>query len=148
MGDLDFLGTYWERAKTIAEDVVHELPIIETKLQRIGKFLHITQFKNLTNWSISPNQKSDSLSALADKIKTMILMGRGKDVKPMVMKIASGRIKKLSKPIGRDGKILNKNYSRPKYTADFLGHGHFRWNYRSYVLTEIELKRLKDYFGL
>lgn len=149
MDDLDFLETYWVRVNTIGEKIKKELPFISSETKMFGNHLQIVQFKDLENWSLKPNGKSDSLVALADKINTMIHSGRAKDVKPMVMKIVSGRIKKLTKPIGRREILFNmENPVHGKYTAEFLGHGHFRWNYRAYSLTEIELKRLKEYFGI
>jgi len=149
MNDLDFLSTYWERAKVIAEDVVNNLPIIVCESEKVGEFIHTVQFKDLENWGMSPNQKSGNLSALADKISNMIYVGRSKDVKPMVLKIVSGRIKKQSKPISKHDRMVNRRDSQYfRYTADFLGYGHFRWNYQAYKLTEIEIKRLKEFFGV
>lgn len=149
MYELNFLESYWERAKLIAKRIEMELPIITVNHKKVGEFIHTVQFKDLENWAITPNSKSDGLSALADKISNMIYMGRAKDVKPMVLKIVSGRIKKQSKPISKHDRMVNRREPQYfRYTAEFLGYGHFRWNYKAYKLNETEIKRLKEFFEI
>lgn len=148
MDDLDFLESYWSRATSIGDKIMMELPLVEVRHKKVTDRISIIQYKDLDNWKPVISNKSDSLLALADKIRTMIHKGRAKDVKPMVLKIISGRVKKLSKPISTNQRHMNKNKSWGTYCGEFLGYGHFRWNYRGYRLNEIELKRLKEYFGL
>lgn len=149
MNDLNFLESYWERAKLIARRIEKELPIITVNHKKVGEFIHVVQFKDLENWGITPNEKSKNLSALADKLVDMIYQGRAKDVKPMVLKIVSGRIKKQSKPISKRDRMVNRRDPQYiKYTAEFLGYGHFRWNYQAYKLTDTEINRLKEFFEI
>jgi hypothetical protein len=71
----------------------------------------------------------------------MILQGRANDVKPMLEKICTGRIKSLSQPKG-------KYWESKNITGEYLGKGHFRWNYKAHTLNEEEIKRIKDYFNI
>jgi len=64
----------------------------------------------------------------------MIYTGKSDGIKRMLEKIATGRIKSLSKP--------------DTYGAEYLGKGHFRWNNQAYVLTPKEIERVKEFFNL
>ena len=96
--------------------------------------------------------KSKKLEALSDKIHYMILKGRAADVKPMIEKICSGRTKSfsqgLSKMKKKTNKLLLEDPFRKPYTKEFLGRGHFRWNFGVYTLDNFEINHLKKYFNL
>lgn len=157
--DVDFLANYWIEAKKIGAKIRKELPgesIIDSKhLKKVNSEspikMFLVNYKDLgDNWSvdhiISKNGgRSKTLEILADKINHMIILGRGNDVKPMIEKICTGRIKKLSRIINasKDQKTMGS-----VYLNNYLGHGHFRWNYKAHTLTIHEIKRLKQYFKL
>ena len=131
MKDLDFLDSYWKEAKAIADKVLNDLPIGGRK---------------------NKSEKSQtSLEALGSKIYFMIYKGDAQNVKLMVEKICTGRIKSLSQGISKDGKRINNRYKKDgsKYrpcSKNFLGRGHFRWNYKTYILTPEEMERVKEFF--
>lgn len=159
VNDINFLASYWAEAKRIAEDIKGNLscgcrdgllPVFASG----GAKMFIVKFSDLKD-SWSPNDiiynvvgASKTLNVLADKIHYMIYKGRANDVKPMIEKICSGRIKKLSQPITKHQKLINKEYVKPLYTSEFLGYGHFRWNRKAYTLNEAEIKHLKQYFNI
>ena len=68
----------------------------------------------------------------------ILYKGNADSVKLMLTKIASGRIKKLTK----------KNNCYKDAKGDFLGYGHFRWNNRAYTLDKFELFRSKEFFNI
>lgn len=146
--DIDFLDSYWREAKRIAAHIEENLAKgVGEERQRVnsssGVRMYIVNFTDLKdNWSAGDvigrtAGQSLRLQALADKIVAMIHKGNADSVKPMVEKICTGRIKKLSKP--------DVVYSGG---TEFLGHGHFRWNNQAYTLDPVELKRLKEFFKL
>lgn len=94
--------------------------------------LKTMNYSDIDKWTT--HGKSDSLTALADKIKHMIRTGKSDGIKRMLEKIATGRIKSLSKP--------------DRHESEFLGRGHFRWNNQAYKLTQKEVDRVKEYFKL
>lgn len=144
--DLDFLTNYWKEAKSIADKIKKDLPqTISTQAKshsKTGLFCFV-KYSNIENsWSVNDllskvYGKSPTLEILADKISYMIHMGRANDVKNMIEKICTGRIKSLSHITTSKG--LNSIY---------LGRGHFRWNYKAHTLNNKELKHLKEYFKL
>lgn len=148
--DIQFLETYWIEAKNIGLKIQKELPKLATSnvRQNTGTLMYIVNFSDLENsWSIEDMLKkvageSKTLQFLADKINYMIHRGRGNDVKNMVEKICTGRIKSFSKPPSK--------YSKYSYRveSEYLGRGHFRWNYQAHILNELEIQRLKNYFKL
>ena len=144
--DLDFLTNYWEEAKNIAFRIKKDLPqTIGTQAKSHSKtrLLCFIQYSDIEkSWSVNDllakvYGKSPTLEILADKISYMIYMGRGNDVKPMIEKICTGRIKSLSHITTSKG--LNNTY---------LGKGHFRWNYQAHTLNKKEIEHLKQYFKL
>lgn len=144
--DLDFLTNYWKEAKNIAFKIKKDLPqTISTQTKSHSKtgLLCFVNYSDIENsWSVNDllakvYGKSPTLEILADKISYMINMGRGNDVKNMVEKICTGRIKSLSHITTSKG--LNNTY---------LGRGHFRWNYQAHTLNKKEIEHLKNYFKL
>jgi hypothetical protein len=134
--DLEFMSTYWAKLKDIKKRIKEELPYMKnddhTRNVGSSKNLRVMNFKDMEDWRV-PSNRSETLTALADKVCDMIDRGRSVDIPVMIEKILTGRIKKLSKP--------HKNFD-----TQFLGHGHFRWNNRAYTLNQREMERLRDYF--
>lgn len=142
--DIQFLENYWKEAKNIAYKIKQELPkTIGSQAKSSSKtgLLCFVKFSDIENsWDVNDllakvYGKSPTLEILADKISYMIHKGRGNDVPVMIKKICTGRIKKISQ--------INNRFNN-----DFLGFGHFRWNYKAHTLNEKEIKHLKDYFKL
>jgi len=149
--DIDFLSLFWIEAKKIGQKVLEELPKftqpnIDTKGSKSR--LHIVMFSDISgqSWGVSEvlarlHGNSSTLKELADKINYMILKGRANDVKPMLQKICTGRVKKLSqKPAIKD--------KENGITAMYIGKGHFRNNRKAHTLTEQEINHIKRYFNL
>lgn len=89
---LEFLASYWEKAKQLGSEILEELPIVgEPQIAPDTKFF-IVKFSELGgNWSVEHHKsrllgKSRSLEALAHKIHRLILGGNGNSVKPFVEK--------------------------------------------------------------
>lgn len=150
--DIDFLSNYWKEVKAIGNRVKADLPLLATsnikdiRAKDSTSLMYIVNFSDISgqSWGVSDvlkraAGKSVTLSILADKINHMILMNRANDVKPMLEKICSGRIKSLSKTPAKHYKDAH---------SEFLGRGHFRWNEQAYTLTPLEIKRIKKYFSL
>lgn len=144
--DLDFLTNYWKEAKNIAFRIKKDLPqTIGTQAKSSSKtgLLCFIKYSDIEHsWSVNDllakvYGKSPTLEILADKISYMIYMGRGNDVKPMIEKICTGRIKSLSHITTSKG--LNNTH---------LGKGHFKWNYQAHTLNKKEIEHLKQYFKL
>jgi hypothetical protein len=116
--------------------------------------MYIVKFSDLGNsWSVEDVLKkvageSKTLQILANKINYMINKGRGNDVKPMIKKICTGRIKSLSKPPSKKELHKHKFYEGLTPESEYLGKGHFRWNDSAHTLNELEIQRLKNYFKL
>jgi hypothetical protein len=154
--DLDFLSLFWKEAMSVEKKIIAELPQTvpnNVQLTKAGSFLHIVNFSDISgqSWGVSQvlirlGGRSKTLIALAEKINFMIERGRANDVKPMLEKIVTGRVKTLTKKSGKQNahlKELNKSYHN-----EYLGKGHFRHNYQAYTLTAIEIDRIKKYFNL
>lgn len=131
--DLEFLSSYWLRLNKIKESfkeftqINHDLKEVEG-----SKYLKTIQFSQIKNsWNFSLN--SSTLIALSHKLMTMIEKGRAIDIEPMIKSITENKIKKLSRK-DAFGK------------SEFLGYGHFRWNWQAYTLTEKEIENLKKFF--
>lgn len=138
--DITFIDSYWKELDTIYGRIRTELPKIDNNniVKKIGKYLHIIKFSNLDDWSAHNLLESSNskLYALADKLISMIKKGDAPNVIPFLKRICFKGIKKLSQP------QLSGN-------AEFLGYGHFRWNYGNiYVLNENEIARIINYFDL
>lgn len=142
--DINFLNSYWAEAKAIAERIKEQLPMLKKSNVKSGSNIHIVNFSDISgkSWAVEDVLKrqagvSKNLEALADKIYHMIYRGRANDVKPMIDKIATGRIKKLTKKSSHSGD-----------DGEYLGRGHFRWNNTAYTLDQDELNHIKTYFEL
>lgn len=140
--DLHYIDTHWkemnQRLDGIIRRITTELPMMKSlpvKKETKSK-LRVVQYSDMDNW-MGIEGKSNSLTALADKITHMIRTGKSDGIKRMLEKIATGRIKSLSKP-GK-GRYFD---------AEFLGRGHFRWNNKAYILSNKEIDRVKEYFKL
>lgn len=162
--DIDFLDSYWAEAKRIAKDVNENLAVGCGDNRRkpysdSGVKMYIVKFSDLgSSWS--PQDiirdvagKSNTLQALADKICRMIEKGRADSVKPMVQAICNNSIKKLTKhpsnyKIERAKRDDSLGILKRDAKGDFLGYGHFRWNYQAYKLDKVEIRHLKEYFKL
>lgn len=59
----------------------------------------------------------------------MIRTGKSDGIKRMIEKISTGRIKKLSQ--------IDKHRNN-----EYLGKGHFRWNYQAYVLSKAKPRKV------
>jgi len=150
VNDLDFLSLFWAEAKAVGQRVLKDLPNCATPNIGNGKqLMYIVNFSDISGQSWGVKEiltrvmgQSVTLKILANKINYMILEGRANDVKPMLEKICTGRIKSLSHP-------KNKKYDNiPNITAEYLGKGHFRWNYQAHTLNEAEIRRIKEYFNI
>lgn len=134
--DLEFIDNYWretsKRLNNIIDKIKNELPIIYDT-ESIGDNLSLVNSSD-GNDTWSGTNKSTSLEALANKIIHMIRTGKSDGIKRMLEKIATGRVKSLSKP--------------GVYDSEFLGKGHFRWNWKAYTLTPKEIERVKEFFNL
>lgn len=135
--DLNFLETYWIKINEI-KNRIKQLPFIEPIGTEISKTLRIVSYKYLDDWNIKKMfGTSDNLKALTDKLVYMVEMNRSNDIPIMLKSIANNRIKKLY-----------IHYDKIKKTKDFVGRGHFRWNFRAYKLTDTEILHLKKFFNL
>jgi hypothetical protein len=136
--DLEFIDSYWKetnkRLAGIINKIKTELPVLKKPTSDDeGLILKTVNFSDMEDsWK---GGTSDGLNALADKISHMIYTGKSDGIKRMIEKIATGRIKSLSKPDALFG-------------AEYLGKGHFRWNNQAYVLTPKEIERVKEFFNL
>ncbi len=146
--DLDFLATYWDKAKEIGTKITNELP--QTKIAKHpltkGK-LSFIMFSELTSWSVDDlnvkiNGHSKTLVVLANKINYMIEMGRANDVKPMIQKIVTQKVKTLYHPRGKAWSQSGGN------KRESLGKGHFRWNFGAHTLNAKEIEHLKNFFNI
>lgn len=133
--EFDFLSSQHKKREEICENIKQ---FFKDNFSPIGeplngsKHLRIVQFKDMENWDVT-NLNSPTLNALAQKIYHMIWnIGSPGSVPEMLKKIATGRIKKLRKPPGKN--------THHYFKTENLGLGHFRWNYRAYQLNSRELE--------
>lgn len=133
---IQFLSSYWNQLNSISNDINNELPVIDDNIievKKISKNLAVISYKNLYNWDVSGllNNKSNVLQALADKIVHMINKGDANNIEPMLRRMCFNGVKKLKQP-----------------NRGTLGYGHFRWNYRGYILKKHEIEKIINYFKL
>ncbi len=143
--DLEFLDSYWDEAKKIAENIKLNLPNgVGEKLEMLSSkeektIMFIVPYSKLGNsWDVQDiltqnNGRSKKLIALSEKISNMILKGDSCNVKPLIDSIINNKIKKQTK--------VNKFKNN-----EFLGYGHFRWNYQTYTLDAKEINKVKQFF--
>jgi hypothetical protein len=109
--DLDFLSLFWAEAKAIGQRVLTELPknsikysdkLIQVNPNSTVK-MFLVPFSEISgkSWGVEEilsrlGGESQTLKVLADKVNHMILQGRANEVKPMLEKICTGRIKTLT----------------------------------------------------
>ena len=144
--DLMFTGSYWKKLTDFRDRIEKELPIINLdstiKDAGTGGMLRTMRYKDITDWHVPGNQ-SETLTALANKISYMITKGRGNDVPVLLDRIVNKGTKKLTQP---RMPVLKGTTSR--IPGEFLGHGHFRWNFQGYTLNDREMYRLREFFGI
>lgn len=145
---LEFISTYHNKLNLIKENIKHELACGHKKNDQIGK-LEFINFSDLNDWSpFKKYHENLNLKALADKICHMIDNGDAPNILPMIISISNNSIKSLSQPhIPSPQWDKNGNVTYKK-SSEYLGKGHFRWNYRAYKLTNDEINVVKKYFGL
>lgn len=155
--DLEFLDTYWDEAKKVAVKITKELPDFKEPDIKSpnGTLMYIVNFRDLTDsWSVKDVLAkkfgvSPTLKILADKIAHMIIKGDAVNVKPMLVKIVSGRVKHFSIPKDKETiKLFEKYGSLIDRNSNPLGFGHFRWNRKAHTLTQAEINHIKKYFKL
>lgn len=134
--NIQFLSSYWNHLNTVTKDIKNELPVIDNDIvgvKKISKNLAVISYKDLNNWDVSGllNNKSNVLQALADKIVHMVYKGDAINIEPMLRRICFKGVKKLKQP-----------------DHGTLGYGHFRWNYRAYILKRHEIEKIIKYFNL
>jgi hypothetical protein len=134
--NLEFLSSYWGKIKIIKKELIDLPNNFDNKLKKTKyKFIYTKNFSELENWSI--HHKNITLCVLIDKIIYMIDKGRSIDIQPMLISICNNTVRKHTwkNPMG-----LSK--------GEFLGYGHFRWNYQAYILTPQEIIHLKSFFQI
>lgn len=161
VNDLDFLSLFWAEAKAIGQRIIEDLPkesihysntLVKVNPNSTVKMFLVPFSKLGNSWRVQDilrqfGGNSKVLEALADKINYMILQGRANDVKPMLEKICTGRKKSLTKKRRKSVTQYQLEISEV-YHSEYLGKGHFRWNYQAYTLSDDEIKRIKDYFNI
>lgn len=108
-------------------------------------------FDDLHDVKGSDGVVSKTLSALGDKIHHMITDRRGhgtpSSVEPMLRAMLRRGVKKQRRPIGG---FVNNGFREGdgQQKWEFLGYGHFRWDWKAYTLEPWELDWLNLYFHL
>ena len=150
--NIEFLSNYWIKAKNISNDIknnLHKGVIPNNSRNYNGQsLLRLINFSDLQNWD--PKQHTgDSLTLkiLGNKLSYMIEMGRSNDIEPMLRKIITGRTKRHYTHYRTHSGNFNNNY-KVSHEKDFAGIGHFRWDYKAHTLTDVEIKRVKEFFKL
>jgi hypothetical protein len=143
---ISFISGYKKELDTICDGLVDIYKTTQSpKAKKVGGLLYVIQYKDLENWSVDDNllqNKSKNLVALVSKLTHMIEKGDACNIKPMLMRMVYKGIKKQTKP-------ATKNPIFKRSDAEFLGHGHFRWNHGGcYTLTKSELECVKTFFEL
>jgi hypothetical protein len=140
--DIEFLSNYWIEAKRLATHIQNNLHkgITPNKAENYNgqSLMRVINYSDLQNWD-PKHHTGDSLTLkiLGDKLSYMIDMDRSNDIEPMLRKIITGRVKKHY-----------THYSKLSGTKDPIGLGHFRWDYQAHTLTDVEIKRVKEFFKL
>ena len=160
MKDIEFLDNHWKEVNKVALRIKNELGNGEgEQLKAVGSVdnkarMYIVNYSDLgKSWLPKDiinekNGRSTTLQILARKIYNMILSGNSSSVKLMVEKICTGRIKSFSQGLSKADKEYNKKLGYTKYTNNFLGRGHFRWDYKVHILTVKEIEALKRFFDI
>lgn len=137
--DIDFLSNFNKEKKRIINNILENLPKINGIKTEEKKTFNTVKYSELNKkWTKNEsNIKNIALDALARKIEHMIdNIGSPDSVKPMLESICKNRIKKHTK---KGCKNID---------GDFLGYGHFRWDYKVYTLNEEEIKKIKEFFKI
>ena len=151
-------------------DIIEELPHLATSNVSTsnGPLMRIIKFSDLKDsWApedVLNTDTSKSLLRLANKIEDMVERGRANDVEPMLKSIISGKIKVWNDNDGPRGRRNKRREKKQNYKViefkypendqrfncgeqNFI-YGHFRWDFGAYLLNELELRRIKNYFNL
>jgi uncharacterized radical SAM superfamily Fe-S cluster-containing enzyme len=139
--DLEFLNSFNKEKKRIIDNILENLPKIK-EVKKTGVIDNVNFSELNGKWKEGDRLgKSIALDALARKIEHMINeIGSPNSVQPMLESICKNKIKKHTK----------KGYQTAYYISDgeFLGYGHFRWDWKVYILNENEIKRVKEFFDI
>ena len=144
MDNLDFLNSYWKRLNSIEDHIRNNLSSIETPsfIKKEGEFLKTISYSMLKDWNINLLNHSKNLKALTNKLSHMIFTEKATSITPLLKRIIYKGVKKQRQPDS-----IGYGTQKIKFHI-FLGYGHFRWNYKAYVLTHAEIMRLKKFFNL
>jgi len=141
VNNIEFLSLYHKELKKISKDIKTNLHILDSSLvvkdRGVLQFVKFSDLKDSWLPSDYMGAKSKNLEILGRKLCNMIERGRAIDIKPMVKSIINDKIKKLT----------HKN-SCGINEGEFLGYGHFRWDFKAITLKENEIQKLKQYFNL
>ncbi len=133
---LDFLATHHKAKIDATNKIVQYLSTKHRKVEpasiKGSALLKTIEFSQVTTWDCGFCVVQKGLECLSRKIYHMGTTGKEDSILPMLEKIATGRIKKLSKPHGEG------------YESEYLGRGHFRWDDSAVTLTEFELEILRE----
>ncbi len=144
-GELDFLERSHKMRDVVYKNIDAALSMdTNPHLEKVDgfKLISFIQFSKLESWSV-PKKQSETLKALSKKIYHMIFdIGCPNSVRPMLEKIATGRIKTLTQPVSKGYHTLYpKGHS--ELNGQHIGRGHFRWDYKAYMLNSYELESVR-----
>lgn len=156
----DLISNHWNHWKQLQDlkAKIHDQLALR-HIVKENRLLFFVKFSDLKDsWApkdllLQTNQgneeKNHNLQALADKLCYMIDKGRSDDIKPMLVSICKNTIKAHQRPhynnISKRRNIYNENET---FCNEFIGHGHFRWNFKVYTLSDIEIERVKEFFHI
>lgn len=135
--DIDFLNSYWNELNRIANSI--QIKISDENIVKSEgnyKMLKFVKYSDLETWCVYDmvNNTTHTLNVLSEKIKHMILKGDSINIKPMLEKICSGRIR-IFKYKDKFGRTVN------------CGSGHFRFGGKAFLLSNKELDVIREYFN-
>ncbi len=135
---LKFIDSHYLKLMRIAENIKNNLPKIKNTPKIKNRLFHIIKFSDIQDsWSVEDlmGNNAKCLELLAGKLSYMIMKGDSPNVRPMLEKIVTGRIKTF-KFRNKHGVVVN------------CGKGHFRIGTTSFILSERELNKIKEFFNL
>jgi len=138
--DTNFVDTYHQRLKAMANAVVNDLAKKEPtgKVKKVGTLLSVIKYSDMNGvWYNSEwfNSRSVGLQALANKVAYMLEKGRGDSILPMLESIANNNIKKLYHPYSEYSIKIAKEFEDNPQKRESLGKGHFRWDFKAITLS-------------
>lgn len=143
--DLEYFNEYSIRKKSFISSVknmsrvymdMNSNPTIK-KIEG-SKFLSIIDYSDLNTWDVNLlcGGISKDMDILITKLLYMVNNGHIPNIYPLLNRMVNRGIRKQTKPAWEI------------YEAEFLGHGHFRFGSHCGVLTDNEIKFIKEYFSL